>query len=813
MWNNHLKVAYRNLLKNKIFSVINILGLSLAMMACLMILKHVSHELSYDNFRKPTVYRIVDYAFLNGELVGERAQTAPALAPALLREIPEVVQSSRLVHTAPLMSDPVMKAGERSFHEERIYFADPVILDLLSFQLQSGHHDHALDQPNQVVISDRMAEKYFPGQDAVGQTIIFYMGEGGNKQLTITGIFKDVPDNSHIHTDFIVSFSTIPWNLDDDWNWGNFYTYIELLPDHELSQVKRKMSGVLEKYLGETLAEWSKSGYHTELDLQQIQKIHLDSNMEAEAEANGSRSTVTYLIIIAIFILTIAWVNFINLTTAKSFERSKEIGLRKIMGSTKKQLIAQLLTESFLVNVLAAVLALFLGQLLMPTFQLFTNGNFNTNFDFNIVLFSGLLFLTGTIFSGVYPALALTSFQPIQMVKGTFNNPKQGVSFRKGLVVFQFTASIALIVGTLGIRQQLNFLQTQDKGLDMGQTLIIKGPGIKDSTYQHHLEFFKSEVKNLASVQEVSVSSNVPGKELSWAREFYKPAEIANSKGISIIAIDEEFLHLYSANFLAGRNFSNEIASDQGALVFNETAIRQLGFNKAEEAVGQTIVWHESDNDTHSKTIIGVIGDFNQESLHKKVGPIVFALKENLMAPWAGEYFSLKIKTSDYPVALKQIHAEWDRAFLDSPFDYFFLDDYFNRQHAGDEQFAKIFSLFSGLAIIIACLGLFGLTSYITLQRTKEIGIRKVLGASVIEITTLLSKSFLKLILWGWIIALPLSWALLNKWLDNFAYKIEIEWWYGIGAGAMAMMIAFMTVSFQSVKTALMNPVDSLRSE
>jgi putative ABC transport system permease protein len=416
MWKNYFKVAYRNLWKNKVFSLINILGLAIGMAACLLILKYV--------------YRISEYAYLNGELVGKRAQTAPALAPALKREIPEVKQSARLVHTAPLMSDPVLQVGDRSFHEDKIYFADASFLEMFSYPMSKGNRDNALVEPGKVVLSNAMADKYFPGQDALGQTLTFHMGERGNTQLKITGIFSDIPENSHVHTDFMISFSSIPWNLDENWDWGNFYSSVELVPERDLSAVKSKISAVLEKYRGETLAEWRKAGYNTTLDLQPIQSIHLDSDLEAEAEANGSRRTIGFLTLVAIFILVIAWINYINLSTAKSIERSKEIGIRKVVGSSRKQLIAQLMTESFLVNALAALLAILLSQLLLPAFQSITNGEFTTTLTTGMSMVVTALFFTGSFFSGLFPAFVLSSFQPLQMIKGSLKSPERSIPLR-----------------------------------------------------------------------------------------------------------------------------------------------------------------------------------------------------------------------------------------------------------------------------------------------------------------------------------------------------------------------------------------------
>ena len=815
MLRNYLTIAIRNLLKNKIFSLINILGLAIGMAACLLILQYVNFELSYDDFRRPDIYRIAEYSYMNGEAIGQRAQTNPALAPALQRDVPEVVRAARLIHAGPLMSDPVMQVGDQSFHEENIYFADSSFLTMFSYHMVQGNADQALTQPGSMVVSASMARKYFPDQEAVGQLLTFHRGERGPTPVKITGVFTDISENSHLHTDFLVSFTSLPsdWNLDENWEWGNFYNYIELVPGGNPAVVKNKIVDVPEKYIGETLAEYRKAGYIRTYDLQSIQRIHLDFDLEAEAETNGSRRTAEFLILIAFFILIIAWINYLNLTTAKSVERAKEIGIRKVVGSNRKQLIVQFLSESLVINLLAAALALTLSQLLMPAFRTLTQGHFTTTFNTGMGTLVVSLLVVGTLLSGLYPALVLSSYQPLSVLKGSIKSSKRGALLRKGLVVFQFAASITLIAGTFAVHQQLSFMRQQDLGLDMEQTLVVKGPGIKDSTYQQHLTYFKNEVSKLPVVQEVAVSSAVPGRELSWARGFYQPTQPENPTGVAIIAVDEEFFDLYKATFQAGRNFSREFLSDRGAVIFNETAIRQLGFKSAEEAVQQPILWEESDDDKHTKTIIGVIKDFNQESLHRDVEPMVFVLKRYLNAPWAGEYYSLKISTQDYPTVLARVRENWAQAFPNSPFDYFFLDDYFNKQYRADQQFGRIFSLFAGLAILIACLGLFGLSSYVTLQRTREIGIRKVLGASTRGVVALLSRDFIRLVTVASVIIIPVIYFMMKSWLENYAYRMEIRWWLLALPVMLVWLLALFTVSFQTIKMALANPVDSLRYE
>ncbi len=813
MIKNYFNIAWRNLWKNKVFSVINIFGLAIGMAACIFILQYVSFEISYDDFRKPTLFRIADYSYVNGAESGKRAQTTPALAPVMNREIPEIINAARVVHTSPLMSDPVMQTSERSFHEERIYFADPSFLSMFSYQMISGNAEQSLNKPNSVVLSESMKHKYFPGEEALGKSLIFHEGERGSVVLEITGVFKDIPENSHLHTDFLVSFSSLPWNLDENWGWGNFYNYIEILPGTNPVTIQNKINEVQEKYRNDVFAEWRKEGYTVELQLQPVQDIHLDSHLDAEAEPNGSRRIVKFLSVVALFILAIAWINYINLTTAKSVERAKEIGVRKISGSNRKQLTTQFLAESLLTNVLAASLAYIIVRGMTPLIHSFTNIPFHPGLNARILTALTTLFLAGIILSGIYPTFVLSSFQPLQVLRKTFKNQGQHFQLRKGLVVFQFAASIILIVVTLTFKKQLNFMQNKDLGINLEKALIVKGPGIKDSTYQEHLLYFKHEVSQIQSVRDVAVSSSIPGRELSWGRSFYQPDDPDNRRGINIVAVDEDFLNLYEASFIAGRNFSKENTSDRGALIFNETAIHLLGFQNADEAIQKNIIWEESENDLHSKEIIGVIRDFNQESLQKEVGPIVFALKRYLNAPWAGEYYSLKINTANYPETMAQIKEKWNQAFPNSPFDHFFLDNFYNRQYQAELQFNLLFSIFSALAIFIASLGLFGLSYYTTTQKVKEIGIRKVNGARVSEILAMLNKNFLKWMAIAFVFSVPLAYYAMHRWLESFAYKTTLSWWIFALAGLLALGIALLTVSWQSWRAATRNPVEALRYE
>ncbi|MFZ6013499.1 MAG: ABC transporter permease [Bacteroidota bacterium] len=815
MVTNYLKVAFRKLWRHSVFALINIIGLSLGLISCTFILMYVQYERSFDNFRPSDLYRVAYYGYQHHEEVGKSAQVVPALAPALKQDMPDVADAARIVHTDPLMADPVMQVGDKSFRESRIYYADSSFLQMFSYTLIAGSANTALAMPDQVVISESMARKYFGDEDPIGQTMTFHRGERGKSELKVSAVFQDVPPNAHLHTDILVSFSTLKFHqqLDHDWGWGNFYTYIKLSPGVEPQTFESKIPAFLQKYLGDQIKHEAAAGYTTKYALQSIQNIHLDSTLWGEAERNGDRKTTDFLVVIAVFILVIAWVNYVNFTIAKSTENSKEVSVRKISGSNQWQLMGQLMTESLLVNLMSAIIAVAVIQLLLPILKTMIGLPAALEFGNDSLLVIALLAVAGIIIAGLYPAYVVSQLKPVSILKGRISRSALGVNLNRALIVFQFTASIVLIIGTLTIQGQLSFMRMTELGLSLDQTLIVKGPAVKDSTYYSHLDVFYDKATKLSGVENMATSSSVPGHELQWGRSFYRKEDPANDVGVNIIAVDEHFFDLFKASFVAGKNFTDGSPSNQDAVIFNETAARLLGYANPPEMVGETIIWDENERQQLPKRVVGVVKDFYQQSLKTEVGPIVFALKRYLSAPWAGEYYAFKISRGNVNGSIIDIHKVWSEVFPGNPFDYFFLEDFFDAQYNNEQNFGHVFGLFAGLAILIACLGLFGLTSYMTILRTKEIGIRKILGSSSLGIVRLLSRDFMLWVLIAFVLACPVSAYLMSQWLEQFAYRIEMSVWIFVLAGLICFVIALFTVSWKSWQAANINPTHALRYE
>lgn len=813
MLKNYLKIAYRNLSRNSIFSLINILGLAIGMAACLLIVHYISYEKSYDQFRSSRLYRLTEAFYGNQELVWHSAQTSPAIAPALARDIPEITRTARLVDTDKLMSTPVMQIEDRSFFADHIYYADSLLPQMLAYQFTEGDITTALKEPQSIVLSESTAAKYFPNQSALNKTIVFHRGQRSQEVLTVTGIFKDIPTNSHLYTDMLVSFSSLDaWNLDEVWDWSNYYTYIQLNDRTDPATVEAKLPAFLERYIGDALAQRRSEGGDFQLKIQPVQDIHLNSQLWGEAEANGNETIVRFLGLIAAFILFIAWINYINLATSRAVRRAKEVGIRKVVGSGRTQLVAQFMAEALLVNLIAMLLAITLSQVLLPTFRTVAGTDLpDALWAYPMLLVGGIaVFLLGAAASGFYPALILSGINPLKAFKKI---TLRGRRLRQGLIVFQFMASSALIFGTLIVWLQLQYMQNQALGVSLDQTLIVQGPGVKGADQAQRFSTFKQEATRLSEIQQVTVSSTVPGQETSWGRTFYRKGHPDEATSLDIVTVDEDFFSLYGISLAAGRNFTAAPSADQQSVILNETALKTLGFTETEQAIGATILWNENDTLKVEKQVIGVIQDFHQQSLHSDIDPVIFALKRHHEAPWAGEYYALKLPTEHLSATLANVKALWDQSFPGNPFDYFFLDDYFNQQYQADRRFGKVFGLFAGLAIFIACLGLFGLASFTTLQRTQEIGIRKVLGASVPNILRLLSMDFVRLVIIASIIAMPFAYWGMQEWLAGYAYRVSMAVWWAVIPPALILLLALFTIGYQTLRAALANPTDALRYE
>lgn len=806
MFASYIKTAFRNFAKQKAYTFLNIFGLSLGIAASILIFQYVKYERSFDKFHSKAtdIYRIQYNGWQNGKLNFESALAVPAAPRALKENFPEVLDFMRFFPVDGVMTYERPGGDAITFHEERMQYADPGVFRIFDFQLLEGDPKTALEGLNKAVISETAARKYFGNEDAVGKKII----RNGNTTFEITGVFKDVPENSHIRFTLLLSYETLNKQTDNRsetlWGWYDFYSFVLLKPGTDVKALQAKWDAFLQKTRGE---EWAQNNFRQEFILRPLTDIHLYSNLLYEPQPADQRDgdSVYALSVIAIFILFIAWVNYINLATARSFNRANEVGVRKVMGAYRSQLMGQFLTESFILNLSASVLALLMVKLTWPSFATLTGwkipGDFFMHTDFWWLIL--VLLLGGTLLSGFYPAIVLSSFRPVSVLKGKLTSSASGNVLRKGMVIFQFSASIFLISGAIIVYQQLHFMKSQDLGVTIDQTLVLKGPGVTDSLYDKHLESFKTEVLKIPGIKSMTSSSSIPGHEIYWTMEIRRLSG-GNTQPVVVshAGIDHDYFHSFGIKMAAGRSFDRSFEHDNKAVIINRALADILEFKNPGEAINEKLV---DDNDTLE--VIGVVENYHQMSLKDEVAPLAFRLTTS------SSFYAIKLEAENYQVVVQSLEEPWKTFFPGNPLDYFFLDQYFNRQYDKDDRFGKVFNLFTVLAIFIASMGLFGLASFMALQRTKEVGIRKVLGSSVGEIVTLLSKDFLKPVLFAAVIALPLAWWAMDRWLQSFPYHISISPLVFVMSGLIVMLIAFISVSSQTLKAALTKPADTLKYE
>ncbi|WP_221412613.1 ABC transporter permease [Fulvivirga lutimaris] len=800
MLHNYLMTSWRSLTKNKLFSIINVSGLTVGITAFLLLWTYVQHERTYDQHldNKENIFRIQQDRYNLGEITTQWAAGCGAIGKTLKDNFPEV--ESFVIMTN---SNAILEYNEHVFREDATYYASEDFFKVFSINLIQGDPETVLKEPYKAVISESAAKKYFGEEEPIGKMI----EHNGSKEFEIVGVYEDLPKKSHMQADLLYSFSTfvdiVENEVTDEWNWDGFYNYIVLKDGTDYKDFESKIADFIDKERGEELAS---SNEDVKFHLQPVTDIHLTSNYMMEFKPNGNEQATNFLFIIAFFIIIIAWVNYINLTTAKSMERSKEVGIRKVMGSMRGQLVKQFLVESFILNLVSLLAALLFIYLLLPYFNALTGRVVAFELlDPNMIMLIGGILVMGTLLSGLYPALVLSGFKPVAILKGKLKNSAGGKTLRKGMVVFQFFTSLVLMVGTTTVFYQLSYMNSQDLGVDINQTLVVRGPNVTDSLYSDKLNVFKHNLSAQSEINVVTSSTAVPGSQPDWnAGGIYVIGEDPDkSQQYRIIGGDYDYLEAFDIELAAGRNFEEERTTDPNTVILNESAAELMGFKDFEEALSKEIQFW---GDTFQ--IVGVVKNYHNESLKKSFEPLIFRLIPN-----ASNYYSVKVTTNNMPRTIATIEEEWKAQFPGNPFDFFFLDDHYQEQYKADQQFGQVFGLFAGLAIFIACLGLFGLASYMATQRYKEISVRKVLGATVGSVVTLLSRDFVILILIAIVLAIPVSWYVMDGWLAEFAYRIDMSWWLFALPGLTLIIIALATVSFQTIKVGTSNPVDALRSE
>ncbi|MDB5242590.1 MAG: cell division protein FtsX, partial [Spirosoma sp.] len=798
MLQNYFKIAWRNLVRNKAFSAINIIGLAIGLATCLLIGLFVLDELSYDRYHEKAdrIVRVVFRGTMNGEQMRE-ASVMPPVAQTLLAEYPEVQEATRL-RTG---GSPRVTYGAKTFKEESFAFVDSNFFQVFTLPLLKGNAKTALVQPNTVVITSAVAQKYFSNDDPLGKVLTI---KDRQATYTVTGVIDQVPVNSHFHFDFFASMATLPEARVQTWLQSSFFTYLVLPAGYDSKQLEAKLPHIAEKYMapqlrqmmGVSLAEFRKKGNDIGLFLQPLTQIHLYSDLkpESEMEPGGDIRYIYIFGAIALFMLLLACINFMNLSTATATKRAKEVGIRKVMGSETYRLTGQFLTESTLLTLLSLLVAVWLVWLTLPLLNELSGKALRLDFISMPWLLPGLLLfglLVGVI-AGSYPAFFLSSFKPIAVLKGgtAFRAGRDTsgpslLSLRSGLVVFQFFISFTLLVGTIVVYRQLSYIQHTKLGYDIERVLVLQG------TYSlgKNEDVFRRQLLQDASVVNASVSGHLPtGPSNNSLFSVFPDGNHASATRVVQYGIDYQYIPTLGMKLVAGRNFSPAFGTDSSAVVINETAARTFGWGR--NAIGHILNAPNYEGTSTPFRVIGVVRDFHFRSLHERIAPLAMVLGNN-----SGSVI-VKAKTKDMSGLIAWAKSQWAAFKTDEPFRYSFLDQSYQASYEAELKTGRILGLFAGLTIFVACLGLFGLATFTAEQRTKEIGVRKVLGASVTSILALLSKDFLKPVLIAIVVASPIAWYAMNWWLQDFAYKTDIEWWVFALAGLLAIGIALLTVGF-----------------
>lgn len=805
MYKLYIKIAVRYLFKNKLYSFINIVGLAVGIASFILIMLYVNYERSYDKFQgSENVYRVfMDFKEGDTFEAGD-AQTANLIGPTLTREFPEVIDNVRFYR----FDKVTFKNGEKILEEKKGALADASYFDIFNHPLTDGDVATALKEPNSIVLTESLAKKIFGTEDPMKKTLSAYYGE--EVLLTVTGILKDIPRNTHMKNNFLISFPTFfSWSAFEgqqelNWSQCNFFTYLKLNQNTNALLLK-------DKVVATDFEEDEDERYNIE----PLENIHLYSSKPYEAEANGSISRVKFLTAIAFIILILSWLNYINLSTTKSLERAKEVGIRKVSGAQKTQLIIGSLTESIVLNLIAMVTAVGLTFLMLSIYKSTTGIDLvlQTAFIVQLIPILSFIFL-GIVLAGLYPAILLSSYSPAKALKGKVASSVAGIRIRKGLITTQFLATIVLLIGTITVTKQIDFLEKQPIGADLNRTVSFQGElltNASDSLIRIKFRTLEEELKVFPFVNAVTKSQTFPGDGYDNLPSFvgisYPDGTEESSTSFYNYSVQSGYFDLLDIQFLAGNTFLDNPKGQSRNIVINEEAMRSMHISSPEDAIAKTVQFFGSD-----WTIAGVVENYHHFGLKSPVEPIVILhghSSSNLLV----KFNKTVALTSSYSTAINQVKEKWMQVFPESTFNYTFIDKKFEAQYQDDRQFSSAFRIFTLLAVLIACLGLFGLTSYTCIQRKKEIGIRKVNGATIGQILSLLNKDFIQWVGIAFIIAVPISWYVMNNWLSNFAYQTTLSWWVFALAGVLVIGVALLTVSWQSFQAAVANPVESLRDE
>ena len=817
MLKNYFNIALRNFRRRKFYTFINVFGLAVGLASSLLIAWYVIDELSYDRFHRDAdrVYRVVTDGGQNYRL----ATTPPPLYEVIKSDIPDVEAVARAFtwnHSTMRLPMEEDRSQQTVFRETSIYIVDPEFLQVLDFNLIAGEAETALVAPSSLVLTKATAERYF-GQGAVekgnvlGKEILF----GGNRTARRVSGVVDPPATTHFPFDMLVSTMGYQEITEDtNWSWNVMHTYVKVRPGANSTTDQRRALAAKFDQLANTYAipffqtseQAPEESQSFTYQLQPVTDIHLHSDLQREHQANGSIETVYTLITVALLIVLLACINFMNLSTAQATRRAKEVGVRKVLGSARPHLILQFLSESVAVSMVAMLLALGMVEALRIPFNALSGKQLSFDWFIHPMLLGwvGVGAVVVGLLAGSYPAMYLSAFRPAAVLKGTFGSSRGAGRLRSALIVFQFVVSIGLIITTALVIQQLRFIQTKDIGYEREHVLVIKN----DREIEERWEEFKEILKNQSSVRQVSFATGIPTQPLVTMRDIREEGA-SRGQGMSWFLIDSDYVATLGLEIVAGRGFQEDIASDRTTgLLLNEAAVKALAL---ENPVGKTIIKNQGADDEQRLHVLGVIKDFNVESFNRSVKPIAF---QYFYAPgFLSDYVVVRLTAGDMATSIEQVETTWAQFEPENPFVYSFLDQDFDRLFRAEQRLARILGLFTVLAIFVACLGLLGLVAFVTAQRTKEIGIRKVLGASIVQITGLLSRDFLRLVAIGFVVAAPLSYWIASRWLENFAYRTEVGWEVFALAGTVALLVAGATVSIQSVRAALANPVDALRDE